>query len=241
MNMFLYDLQATSWSRNWDDEAYETEAPINFQPQIEWKSGSQKTLPIEVPILFVGFRGCGAAFLHAFFSEKKAVAKFSLSESSQKCSWDQKITDRSCLIYENGTNMMMVICQYDVPADKAYEWTKVLFQQLRPQRVIVLDRLVDVEYKILEQTISMNPPLLKKVETNLHKQASRKETPIASSLEAGNIVDKGPAAIITFCELNQIPGVLYFSLEPSQMMIVESLMAFEPIVKSLGIAPIPIN
>ena len=33
-------------------------------------------------------------------------------------------------------NIILIICQYDIPADKAFEWTQKIFENIQPQKYI---------------------------------------------------------------------------------------------------------
>lgn len=76
--------------------------------------------------------------------------------------------------------------------------------------------------------MELEPPLLKRIENSFQSKSSSPN--FCSFLETPNLIDKGPAALISFCEYKCIPASLFITLEPAQVTPLESLAAFEPVI-----------
>jgi len=188
----------------------------------------------------------GYVFLHAHLNNSKLVkqliATLQLPEIQPKGHFTG-LHDNNCEIYifSSDPTIVYVLCQYNIPDDRAYIWTSTLFNNILSQEVIVLDALPESLYK--SSSISALP-LLKKLETDANKEKSGMYSNI-EYLEAPNIVDKTPAAILTYCQLRYKKACLVLSLQVNQRVELEAVFVFEQllslIIPTLNNTKIPQN
>jgi len=238
--MELIDLERTSWSRNWDEEEYEDEVqttdyttPIFVRSKHFAQSVPEK---YNAKVLLVGIHAAATCFLHCSFPKRTIIGSLILPEISMKNNTlEPSVNDNTCTIYklDNDPSVVLVLCQYEVSAERSYAWANCLFQNLNPERVYALDRILDSHYDSTNPHVSRTPPMLRSLETTTYKNQSHKQ--FCPYLEAPNLVDKAAAALMTHCELRNVPATLILSLEDSRFLELETLKAFEPIFLTLGL------
>jgi len=124
----------------------------------------------------------------------------------------------------------LVICNYEIPPERSFDWTSALFQYIHPESVYVFDTVLDSHYSV--NNLDMKPPLLRKIETRIKKQHKQLD---CAFLESPNLIEKGSAAVATYCELKGIPASIYVSLEDSRQLECATLRAFEPVLLGLNL------
>jgi len=120
--------------------------------------------------------------------------------------------------------VLLVISQYDVPAHRANAWKNAIFDNIKSDRVIVFDSLYDNKFQVDYRTI-VSPPLLRKIDTHLAKALNEKA--VCDKLETPNFVEGPAAALLTHCQLYNIPATLYLTLLDVYKLQIESLKVLE--------------
>jgi len=189
-------------------------------------------------VVLIGMHGVGSAFLQCNFPKRTLIGSFILPEIAMKNSLLGSLENEFvCGIYtiEDHTSLVVVICQYEVSAERAYSWTSSLFYHLKPERICVFDSILDSKYIAPDESVPFNFPLLRQLATRAERSKNEQGKQICPSLEAPNFVDKAPAAILQYCERRNIRSILFLSLEDSQQLEPLTLQAFEQVLPHLGI------
>jgi len=193
--------------------------------------GRSRTGPdniIKCSKLVIAMRGPGLCFLYSYIHHsnitKQVVATLQLPEILPKGALTG-LHDNNCEIQllSSDPNILYMLCQYNIPDDRAYIWTATLFNHILPQEVIVLDALPEPLYRTRDIPTLM---LLKKLETDANKGSNELLNSIGY-LEAPNIIDKTPAAILTYCQLRYKKACLILSLQINQRVEFETIAAYE--------------
>jgi len=232
----IFNFDPEPWSRNADDEECDEDAnfvpskPLEFKKESTWGHNDK----LDVEVLVVGMGIGPSCFLHAHFTTKTKMAQIIIPEIPlpKKQSDDVHLEDKTCILYRLLDSILLVTCHYCVSPERSYDWKQILFQYVQPKRVVVLSTMSPCEYK--GENERSHAPHLRKIET---EEASRHHNSdlaeVCKNLEPLNIVDKAPAAIITHCQLHNIPAELYLSLEEPRALEIETLVAFEPTLRSI--------
>jgi len=193
---------------------------------------------LESRLILIGLHGIGAAFLQTNFPKKSLIGTFALPEISMKNNLLGSLeNDSNCLIYilEEDPSIVLVICNYQVSAERAFDWNNSLFQHLQAERVLVFDSLLDSKY-IPNEAFEVRPPFLRQLVTRIqrkHQESQNKEP--CPYLEAPNLIEKVPAAIIQYCERRNLDASVFLSWEDSRLLEVATLEAFETILHYYGV------
>jgi len=157
---------------------------------------------------------------------------------------DQKAEDQA----------VIVLVQQEVPQERANALVEVLMNHLQPQRVVVLDCVLMGHYAdpYASSASDVVPPLLRVIESSASKSSrpapeesksskskgkskSQKKIvsfpahPLCAYLEPPNVVNGLAAALMTHCQVYELPAEAFFSLE-SPHYVVETLSAFEAVL-----------
>jgi len=215
---FLTELESTSWSRNWEEEE-EDESFIKPEesPVFSWKETHKKEY---VDTLLIGLRGAGASFLDCTFPQKSHSADLFFKRATE-----------TCKIYfpNDSSSTLLALCHDKILPEQSLIWTSCLFEHIKSKKVIIFDGLLDTRYST-SYGMDPHPPMLYKLQTNtIHKG----EYDFCSFLDVPNLIDGIVAAILSHCELNNLPCIAFLSLEEAQLLNAPTLQAFEPIVRTL--------
>ncbi|XP_078088144.1 proteasome assembly chaperone 1 [Mustelus asterias] len=137
--------------------------------------------------------------------------------------------DSSCLLYRLTSNPMILSCHCScyVAEGQLFQWTEKVFGniQKRNLEVIVLSSCSVTEYKSPSSTSSITVPFLRALKTSVFR-----ETPHCPLLEQPNVISGLPAAVLSYCQVRQIPAVLYHCY--SDVTAIDSLTieAFRPLL-----------
>ncbi|XP_053311895.1 proteasome assembly chaperone 1 [Spea bombifrons] len=113
----------------------------------------------------------------------------------------------SCTFYRSSAGETMLCqCSCHVAEDQLFQWCEEVFKGLQKNnlKVTVLSTCPVSDYKTTESTYNLPVPFLKALKTNRYQ-----ETIPCSMMEQPNIVDGLPAAVLTYCQVWEIPAVLY--------------------------------
>ncbi|XP_041067483.1 proteasome assembly chaperone 1 [Carcharodon carcharias] len=138
-------------------------------------------------------------------------------------------TDSSCLLYRLSSNPMILSCHCScsVAEDQLFQWTEKIFGniQQRNLEVIILSSCSVTEYKSPASISNISVPFLRSLKTSAFQ-----ETPLCALLEQPNVISGLSAAVLSYCQVRQIPAVLYHCY--SDVTTIDSLTieAFRPLL-----------
>eukprot|EP00026_Physarum_polycephalum_P015007 Phypoly_transcript_15584.p1 GENE.Phypoly_transcript_15584~~Phypoly_transcript_15584.p1 ORF type:complete len:250 (+),score=21.16 Phypoly_transcript_15584:144-893(+) len=217
--MMNFDLEPVSFSRNWDEEVFDEPLPLN-PPDFKWKE--TVALPLKCSKLLVGTRGAGATFLECFIPPTRILGTLTVSHTNPDTRPSKNAP--TCTIYALDNETLVAACQYDVEPDLSFIWVKTLFSAIIPQQVFVFDALLSSFYRAPNRP---SPPLLRKLQTSSFKHSY--DVPF---LESPNMVEKISAAVLSYCEVRQIPAVAFVSLQDTLFVTSTTIGAFEKILRA---------
>lgn len=206
---FLFSqMEPQSWSRNYDDEFPEDEIdnlPEEHTPILLWGRSIKDKVQngLRTKHLIVCLPLGASAFINSLNIQKKIVGSLLLPEIQlTNTSIQPSVNDNVCFIYSvnnlDESEVLLVVCQYEVPEERSHAWTAKLFEKIIPERVTVLDTILDCDYKAFTE---IAPPLLRKIETTSAKKLRGTSQSVCADLEAPNLLQGGPAALITHVNL----------------------------------------
>ncbi|XP_029556113.1 proteasome assembly chaperone 1 [Salmo trutta] len=175
-------------------------------------SGSNK-LQCSDLIIAVGTNAAG--FLSAYVLNTEswdAVGHVSLWNERSRGSSRQSIAplpgEPACLFYQHRDNPAVLVCQSTcyIAEDQLFQWTEKVFGclQKRGLSVMVLSDSPVAEYKTPDYLYGSAVPFLRSL-----KSSASKSQALCPALEQPNILTGLPAAVLSHCQVHQIPAVLY--------------------------------
>ena len=144
------------------------------------------------------------------------------------------MNDKVCHVFRDNadSSRLLVICHYDVPADRAVAVATAILSNITADDVIVFDTMLDWKFNA-SASERFAPPLLRKIETDASRE-KRKESKDCPFLEAPNLIDSLGAAVISRRQINRHQGRVYVSLESSRLLDIDTLRAFEAVLEYSG-------
>ncbi|XP_033010116.1 proteasome assembly chaperone 1 [Lacerta agilis] len=140
-------------------------------------------------------------------------------------------TDSFCLFYRLISDPTVLLCQCNcyVAEDQQFQWLEKVFgcMQKTDLQVLVLSTCSVTEYKTTESTLTLPSPFLKALKTSTFK-----DKVCCSLLEQPNIARDLPAAVLSYCQVWQIPAVLYQCYTDIIKLDLVTIEAFEPLLSS---------
>lgn len=190
------------------------EVHVQWSPEISLLNEKHidQTLPCSNFILAIGQNAGG--FLSSFIlnSEKWDVIG-SVSLWNERCkifhtTEFQAPTDLSCVLYRLRSDPTVFSCQCNcyVAEDQQFQWTEKVFSRIqkRELRVTILSTYPVADYRTSDSTYMLPVPFLRALRTKYFK-----ETTCCPVLEQPNVATGLPAAVLSYCQVWQIPAVLY--------------------------------
>ncbi|XP_036755191.2 proteasome assembly chaperone 1 isoform X2 [Manis pentadactyla] len=136
-----------------------------------------------------------------------------------------------CVFYHLKSNPSVFLCQCScyVAEDQQYQWLEKVFGSCprKNVQITILTCRHVTDYKTSEPTSSLHSPFLKALKTQ-----NFKEPPCCSLLEQPNIVHNLPAAVLSYCQVWQIPAILYLCYTDVMKLDPLTVEAFKPILYS---------
>uniref|UniRef100_A0A8D0GX83 Proteasome assembly chaperone 1 n=1 Tax=Sphenodon punctatus TaxID=8508 RepID=A0A8D0GX83_SPHPU len=140
-------------------------------------------------------------------------------------------TDSFCLFYRLISDPTVLLCQCScyVAEDQQFQWLEKVFGciQKKDLQVAIFSTCPVTDYKTPESTLTLPSPFLKALKTKEFK-----ETVCSSLLEQPNIVQDLPAAVLSYCQVWQIPAVLYQCYTDVIKLDIVTIEAFKPVLSS---------
>ncbi|KAJ6665057.1 hypothetical protein lerEdw1_005288 [Lerista edwardsae] len=140
-------------------------------------------------------------------------------------------TESFCLFYRLISDPTVLLCQCScfVAEDQQFQWLEKVFGCLQKTdlQVLVLSTCSISDYKTPESTLTLPSPFLKALKTKEFK-----DKVCCSLLEQPNIVRDLPAAVLSYCQVWQIPAVLYQCYTDVIKLDTVTIEAFRPVLAS---------
>ncbi|XP_015272966.1 PREDICTED: proteasome assembly chaperone 1, partial [Gekko japonicus] len=198
------------------------------------ESSSDLQFPCSKFILGVGHNA--AAFLSSFVlhsGDWEVVGSVKLWNEWCRTSNTTNVlpTDSFCLFYQLVSDPTVLLCQCTcfVAEDQQFQWLEKVFgcMQKTDLQVAVFSTSSITEYKTPESTLMLSSPFLKALKTKQFK-----DNVCCSRLEQPNIVRDLPALVLSYCQVWQIPAVLYQCYTDVIKLDVITVEAFKPVLSS---------
>ncbi|KAI8583750.1 hypothetical protein K450DRAFT_222625 [Umbelopsis ramanniana AG] len=152
--------------------------------------------------IFYGTYGPGEVFLKASYSTGTKVGSIQLKD---------KII-ASIFASSNSSTDLAIISEEKIPDEMVFAATVALFQQLPCKEVILFDSYLASNYITFNRQERETVPIVKYLRSSLGRKSSQLDM-----LSAPNLTTGISAAILTYCELHQLPCVALFTLQESSL------------------------
>lgn len=201
-------------NENEEDEQIRREIEEKRAVDVHWLSQTDGgSVPCSDLIIAVGLNATGFVSAYALSSGGwTAVAWVSLwnerSPGSGRPDTAPGPGEPSCVLYQQKHSPSVLICQCScyVAEDQLFQWTEKVLScvQTRDLTVTVLSDCSVAEYKTSDYLSESSVPFLRSLRTSAHTG------PVASpALEQPNISTGLAAAVLSHCQVQRIPAVLY--------------------------------
>ncbi|XP_078264913.1 proteasome assembly chaperone 1 [Rhinoraja longicauda] len=231
-----------------EDEEIRRELAGRRDVTIQWSSESRSskdhsaTLSIPCSTLLIAVGENAAGFLNSFvqccgsWEVVGAVTLCNERVQRQLTSEKQFSADSSCLLYRLTSDPTILSCHCTcyIAEDQLFHWAEKVFEniQKRNLNVIVLSSSSVTEYKSSRSIPSIPVPFLRALKTN-----TLQELPQCELLEQPNVISGLPAAVLTHCQIQQIPAVLYHCYSDVAALDTLTAEAFKPVLASRSLKP----
>ncbi|XP_009071823.1 PREDICTED: proteasome assembly chaperone 1, partial [Acanthisitta chloris] len=201
-----------------------------------WKSGGCAEETFLCSRFLVGIGQNAAAFLSSFVLDSaswEVVGVVKLWNEWCRTSSTTNVlpTDSFCLFYRLIADPTVLLCQCScyVAEDQQFQWLEKVFGCMQKEglQVTILATCPVAEYKTQESTFTLASPFLKALKTNEFQ-----EQVCCPLLEQPNFVRDLPAAVLSYCQVWQIPAVLYQCYTDAIKVDTVTIEAFKPLLSS---------
>ncbi|KAJ3038035.1 Proteasome assembly chaperone 1 [Rhizophlyctis rosea] len=241
-----------------DDAKAEEGYVFEWSSAAEKEVSSNNTTSVKAKTVLIGLNGAGAWFLLARFgSLQNPIATIRPVESDKVrdiCSTTNEIMlfchmeapdplnrsmkshhirfDQNRSVYSlDNHNILLVICQYEVKPEAAWQWTQTLLRHVDGDRVAIFDKFTVGQYQTAAE--DLYPPFVRKLESTKVEKVEDNVKP----LEPPTVISGPSAAILTHKQARNQSARVYLSLLEQRLgrneVIVETLKAFEAPLRAL--------
>nr|XP_020644482.1 proteasome assembly chaperone 1 [Pogona vitticeps] len=202
--------------------------------RVSWNTSANDQFPCSKFILGVGHNA--VVFLSAFVLNSgswEEVGSVQLWNEWCRTSNTTRVlpTDSFCSFYRFISDPTVLLCQCNcyVAEDQQFQWVEKVFGCLQKTdlQVLVLSSCSITDYKTRESTLMLPSPFLRALKTKEFK-----DQVFCPLLEQPNIVQDLPAAVLSYCQVWQIPAVLYQCYADTFNLDLEAVEAFKPLLSS---------
>ncbi|BBN19519.1 hypothetical protein MPTK1_8g11340 [Marchantia polymorpha subsp. ruderalis] len=208
-------------------------------PRVEWEPLAEahlKSGKLHPEFLIVALSTVATNIIH-HLPDKNLLGKILLpGNSSVKKEGERSILDKTACIYtcKSCTSVVIVSVQYHVPEEGANMWTKTLFQNIQPERVLIV-ALTPIHH--FRGKLSSDDPSFFLLETDQQKREEKADLIYSKREEAeetklvapyypsGSLVDGLPAALLTHCQLRGLRGRLLVTWPAEDSRMAQMLAA----------------
>ncbi|KAJ1112961.1 hypothetical protein NDU88_001221 [Pleurodeles waltl] len=226
---------------NEEDLAIRRELERQREVHVSWNSeispsvetSNVKRFPCSHFVLAVGHNAAGFLSTYVLNSGRWEVAG-SAKVWNERCTKSNPrpgslSTDSSCVFYRMVSDPTILVCQCTshVAEDQQFQWCEKVFSCMEKThlKVTVLSTCPVASYKTTESVFTLPVPFLKALSTMEFTQETS-----CSRLEQPNIVDGLPAAVLSYCQVWQIPAVLYQCYTDAIKLDSITIDAFRPVL-----------
>eukprot|EP01083_Nonionella_stella_P120766 362182_1 len=249
---FVTQLTPPTWDRNCVEDYGAGEVPSDLTPEFSWTK-KPKNGCLSVSKLLVAVDSMPFAFLDGIIGDKlEIVGTLSLPPSpkavmsgpsmhdkqpspkpiiSQLCLFTDKSADKS----GTQSSVAVLLVPLAIPSHACFGWTQKLFDNVKPERVVILDTISSARY-ISGSSEPLSSSMLRRVVTSSECSQQSSEEIICPFLEVPNLVNSVGASILQHCEVNSVPANLYVSIH-AQFSPVDTVRAFHPVLLAMGVLP----
>ncbi|CAL8397577.1 unnamed protein product [Boreogadus saida] len=227
---------------NDEDEEILKELDETREVHLEWYQSNSNLMTDTNLIIAVGRNAASFLSVYVLTSASwEAVGHASLSNAGSQTICGQTSTEPACVFYRKKDNRAVILCQISgyIEEDLQFQWTeKVLgcFKQ-KGLSVTVLSDSPVAEYKNMDHASSSSSPFLLCLQTK-----SSTTNPQCPLLEQPNIFTGIQAAVLSYCQVNQIPAVAYQcysdAISPDSITMDTYKLAFTS-VGDIKVGPLP--
>ncbi|XP_072303105.1 proteasome assembly chaperone 1 [Eucyclogobius newberryi] len=197
---------------------------VHWGPALELIPNTDHRLHCPHLLLTVGHNA--SRFVSVFFLSRgdwDAVGHVSL--------WNERTLQSegsACVLYRHRDSHMLM-CQVDcfVAEDQLFQWTEQVLSSLEPSQVTVLSDCPAAEYQSA-QPLGTAPRL-----RSIHTSACSEPT-CCPPVELPNLVSGLPAAVMSFCQLQNISAVVYQCYSDVRSADSTAMDTFRPAVEQLA-------
>uniref|UniRef100_H3AU04 Proteasome assembly chaperone 1 n=1 Tax=Latimeria chalumnae TaxID=7897 RepID=H3AU04_LATCH len=219
------------------------EVYVEWNPEISssTKNSSEGRLQCSNFILAVGDNAVG--FLQCYIlSSGNWEEVGSVHVWNERCkdltATNQKLpANSSCVLYQLSTDPTVLACQCGcyVAEDQLFQWTEKIFNSIQTKgvTVTVLSSWPVAEYRTAAPVTSLQVPFLQALKTRDYSG-----TICCPLLTQPNVVQGLPAAVLSHCQVWQIPAVLYQCYTDTIKLDLVTVEAFRPVVSSKNLSPL---
>ncbi|PRP77625.1 hypothetical protein PROFUN_00486 [Planoprotostelium fungivorum] len=187
-----FSLEAASWSRNdWEEPEDDEQFTPPRAPLFMWSSKHHIEGKLSVDKMVVGFNGVGTVFLSSHYD------------------LDRLDIVGTIILPEVDMDTLLVLCQYEITPERAFEWVETLFDHVSPRQTYTLHGQLS---KFLEEG---ERNVLRKIQHSTQPQEEDKT--ICPFLESVTIVSGAPAAVLTYCQAKANNVTSFVSLWDGQI------------------------
>ncbi|KAK9410071.1 proteasome assembly chaperone 1-like [Crotalus adamanteus] len=204
---------------------------------ITWNTSdisAEEKFPCSKFILGVG--GNAVAFLSSFILNSGSWELVGSAQLWNEWCRTSKVTnllpkDSYCCFYRSVSDPTILLCQCNchVAEDQQFQWVEKIFEWLQKidLQVLVLSACPVTDYKTTESTLTLPSPFLKALKTREFK-----DKVYCSLLEQPNIVRDLPAAVLSYCQVWQIPAIFYQCYTDILQLDLVTIETFKPVLSS---------
>ncbi|XP_063812646.1 proteasome assembly chaperone 1 [Pseudophryne corroboree] len=205
----------------------------NAETSAAIENAADHRLPCTSLILAVGDNATGFVSSYILSSGSWEVSGYMTlwNEMCRDCTPrnDHTASPSSCVFYRSITDPTVMLCQCKcyVAEDQQFQWCEKVLGCLQKSslKVTVLSSCPVSDYRTPESTYNLPVPFLKVIKTKRYTD----KTP-CSPLEQPNIVDGLPAAVMTYCQVWEIPAVYYQCYTDITKLDSVTIDAFRPVL-----------
>lgn len=243
--------------KRWEERIKKGEKSIRFVSS----DASSSSFPLSCDLLMIGAGNMASAFIEALINtqqkenEMKELARWidnTQKEAGESGSKEKRSKEQKQLAFilqspvssssasSTPSPSILFALNYLRPTAPQYaDLTQALFDCVKPKQVLILDTIHAASFLSTSRSTT-HPPLLRRIQTShvpLSDDQQHHEQQV-NMLESPNLVQGLAAAILTQCEVEQLPAQLFVSLE-SRHYVAECFQAFEQLFPSLFTTLLP--
>lgn len=136
-------------------------------------------------------------------------------------------------VFRSSANVYVCLHDVELNLDHCNTWGEGILGALRPDRVVVLHCLPLHEH--------VSPPASASSFLRSLHTSPWQHSPLATFLEAPNAIKGEPAAILSYCEMKEVPASMAVLYVSSSQTGVESVNAFHPLLSNTMVRDIALK